>query len=78
MEKREIKGSENQLPQEGPLNKEPSVKYTWIPGILKAFLSRLARPNKRKREVKFKRTEVNKDGYVQQELSIKDEYTSND
>lgn len=73
-----IKGSKNELPVEGLQEKEPSQKYTWLKIIVKAVSRWLSRPTKRKRTMKYERTEVNKDGYINQKLTIKDEYTSNE
>lgn len=73
-----FKGSENRLPAEDSHAKQPPHRYTWLLDLVKIILKPFRKRGMREKEIKFKRTEVTKDRYIQHEFTYKEKDSTND
>lgn len=78
MEKRISSDHEDQLPREGSKKEQPSGRSSWFINLVSVLLRPFTKQGKRKRQLKFKRTEVTKDKFIQQEFIYKEEQTTKD
>ena len=78
MEKRISSAHENQLPREGFKKEQPSGRFGWLISLANVLLRPFLKQGKREKKLKYKRTEITKDKYIQQEFTYTEKQTTKD